>query len=283
MPATLILGVRGQLGTALHARMPQAIGLGRAELNVDDLDNLAHTLDEHQPQQIINCTAWNQVDLAETETAAAFHTNALVPRALARYCQQRECRLVHVSTDYVFGGNANPGRGWTEDDRPIPSSVYGSSKLAGENFVLTECPAAQVIRTCGLYGFGGNGNFVTTMLKLARAGRSLKVVDDQICTPTLVEDLAVAIEALLASSEPGLFHVTNRGHSSWFEFAQQIFSLADVQADLSPVSSAEYGAAARRPAWSVLDCSRFERVTGQTLPTLDDALGRFLSEHDTVD
>lgn len=283
MPATLILGVRGQLGTALHARMPQAIGLGRAELNVDDLDNLAHTLDEHQPQQIINCTAWNQVDLAETETAAAFHTNALVPRALARYCQQRECRLVHVSTDYVFGGNANPERGWTEDDRPIPSSVYGSSKLAGENFVLTECPAAQVIRTCGLYGFGGNGNFVTTMLKLARAGRSLKVVDDQICTPTLVEDLAVAIEALLASSEPGLFHVTNRGHSSWFEFAQQIFSLAGVQADLSPVSSAEYGAAARRPAWSVLDCSRFERVTGQTLPTLDDALSRFLSEHDTVD
>ncbi|WP_237226814.1 dTDP-4-dehydrorhamnose reductase [Rubinisphaera sp. JC750] len=283
MPATLILGVRGQLGTALHARLPQAIGLGRAELNVDDLDNLAHTLDDHQPQQIINCTAWNQVDLAETDAAAAFHTNALVPRALARYCQQRECRLVHVSTDYVFGGNANPSRGWTEVDRPIPASVYGSSKLAGENFVLTECPAAQVIRTCGLYGYGGKGNFVTTMLKLARAGKSLRVVDDQICTPTSVEDLAVAIEALLASSEPGLFHVTNRGQTSWFEFAQQIFSLAGVQADLSPVSSVEYGAPARRPAWSVLDCSRFERVTGQTLPSLEDTIGRFLGEHDTVE
>jgi len=283
MSATLILGVRGQLGTALHARMPQAIGLGRDELNVDDLNTLADALDEHDPGLIINCTAWNQVDLAETETAAAFHTNAFVPRALARYCQSRECRFVHISSDYVFGGNPNPGRAWTEQDRPIPSSVYSSSKLAGENFVLTECPAAQVIRTCGLYGYGGKGNFVTTMLKLARAGRALRVVDDQICSPTLVDDLAKAIDALLASSQSGLFQVTNRGELSWYEFAKLIFAKAGVKTDLTPVTSDEYGAAARRPAWSVLDCSKYETTTGQTLPTIEDALDRFLQDEESAD
>src|SRR5207245_2771295 len=164
--------------------------------------------------------------------------------------------LVHYSTDYVFGLDGSRATPLTEDDSPGPVSVYGLSKLAGEYLVRSICPKHFVIRTCGLYGVWGSGgkggNFVETMLRVAGQGKPLRVVADQVCTPTYTVDLAEATAALLPTGRYGLYHLTSGGSCSWYEFARAIFELSGVRADLSPITSAEYKAAARRPGYSVL-------------------------------
>ena len=171
-------------------------------------------------------------------------------------CRDLDCCLVHFSTDYVFGMDAGRGRPWTEDDPPGPLSVYGLSKLAGEYLVRSTCPKHFVIRTCGLYGVRGSGgkggNFVETMLRLAGNGKPLRVVNDQRCTPSYTADVAAAVASLLATNRYGLYHVTNAGNCTWFEFAREIFRLADVRVELTPISSLNSGAPARRPDYSVL-------------------------------
>lgn len=265
---------------------PDAVGLTHADVEITDPASIAAALDQSLPDVVINTAAYNQVDKAEQELQAAFAINAFGPLHLARFCAERSLTFVHVSTDYVFGQDARRATPYTELDLPGPVSVYGTSKLAGEHLVRATCPQSFVVRTCGLYGrptSAGKGNFVRTMLKLAKDRDELKVVDDQHCTPTSTADLAAAIIALLETDAYGLYHITNAGSTTWYGFAKAIFELSGIDIRVTPIASAEFAAAARRPPYSVLDCTRFTERTGATLRPWRDALAEYLSQHDKLD
>jgi dTDP-4-dehydrorhamnose reductase len=201
---------------------------------------------------------------------------------LALACNEAGARFVHFSTDYVFGADAARTASYTEDDAPGPVSVYGQSKRAGERAVLSASPRHLVIRTCGLYGVWGSGgkggNFVETMLRVAGQGKPLRVVHDQRCTPSYTADVADAAVQLIGRGGAGLFHVVNGGECSWFEFAAEIFRQSGLKPDLTPITSAEFAAAAKRPAYSVLSTAK---LTGFGVPPLRpwaDALAEYLVE-----
>jgi dTDP-4-dehydrorhamnose reductase len=281
-----VLGATGQLGRDLCPRLPgEVVPLSRTGSPAVDLtrgESLRGILDAIGPDVIVNCAAYNFVDRAESEPEAAFAVNVWGVRELARWCGSRDCLLVHFSTDYVFGLDTVARRPWTEADPPGPVSVYGLSKLAGEYLVRSLCPRHLVLRTCGLYGVWGSGgkggNFVETMLRLTREGKPLRVVDDQICTPSYTLDVAEAAVALLKADRPGLYHVTNSGGCSWYDFARTIFELASVRADLTPIASSAYAAAARRPAYSVLDAVGLRGLGMPPLRPWQEALSAYLHE-----
>ena len=284
----VITGGRGQLGAdlerALHAHAP--VVLDRAALDVTHADAVASRIAELAPTVVLNTAAYNKVDVAEDEPDAAWRTNALAPRALAAACDAVGALLVHFSTDYVFGA---PGRTpWHEDDAPSPTSVYAVTKLAGEHFAR-RAERHVVIRTCGLYGLHGAGgkgtNFVETMLRLGGGGKPIRVVDDQILAPTATRDLAALVAAIVerwrADPRPellGLLHATNGGACSWFEFAKEIFRQAGLSPDLQPTSTADYGARAARPSYSVLANERLQRIGLPPLRPWQDALAAYLAE-----
>jgi dTDP-4-dehydrorhamnose reductase len=256
-PRIVVLGSAGQLGRDLCARLPgEVIALTRADAELTDHAAVTKALSAHQPQIVINCAAWNLVDKAEDEPLQAFAVNTLTPRCLAQASKTLGFLLVHFSTDYVYGLDAQRSTPYLESDAPGPVSIYGLSKLAGEYCVRAAGPEHLVIRTCGLYGRHGSGgkggNFVETMLKLAAQGKPLRVVADQVLTPSSTTDVAAATVELIQRGARGLRHVTNSGQCSWFEFARVILELAGVQAELSPTTSEAYGARAKRPAFSVL-------------------------------
>lgn len=285
MPAggpTLLLGARGQLGSDLARVLGGAdlVALGRPELDVTDAAALARAVADVAPAVILNGTAFNRVDDAEADPAPAFAVNAVAVHHLARLAARHGARLVHFSTDYVFGG-AGPGP-YTEDAAPAPLSAYGVSKLAGEWCVRSAGPRHLVIRSSGLYGVAGSrgkgGNFVETMLRLAHEQKPIRVVDDQVLSPTYTADLAEAVVRLLAADPPGgVYHLTNGGACSWFEFARRIFDLCDLRPDLAATSSAAFGARARRPSNSVLVSTRLETLGLAPLRPWPEALAAYLA------
>jgi dTDP-4-dehydrorhamnose reductase len=253
----VIVGSVGQLGRDLCSQLSgQVVPLTRKELELTNAAGVRATLTALQPDVVINCAAYNFVDKAEDEAEMAFAVNALGPRLLADACNDLDAVLVHFSTDYAFGLDTNRRTPYRESDVPGPLNLYGISKLAGEYAVRSRCPRHLVIRTCGLYGRWGSGgkggNFVETMLRIARQGKPLRVVYDQVCTPSYTVDVAAAAIQLLGVNATGLFHLTNAGQCSWYELAQSIFALRGVAADLTPITTQEYGSRARRPAYSVL-------------------------------
>jgi dTDP-4-dehydrorhamnose reductase len=239
-------------------------------------------LTQLRPDVVINCAAYNFVDKAETEPDAAFAVNAWGPRSLAMVCRDLDCTLVHFSTDYVFGLDEARHTPYTEADAPGPLGVYGLSKLAGEYLVRSICPKHYVIRTCGLYGVWGSGgkggNFVETMLRVAGQGKPLKVVGDQVLTPSYTVDVANAAAALIGTGRYGLYHLTNAGECAWFEFARTIFELAGVKADLSTTTTKEFGAPARRPGYSVLATEKYRGLGLPGIRAWREALGSYLEE-----
>jgi dTDP-4-dehydrorhamnose reductase len=278
-----VLGSFGQLGRDLCPRLQgEVIPLRRSDFDLTDHERLRQRLTELQPDVVVNCAAYNFVDRAESEPEATFGVNAWAVRNLAQVCRDLNALLVHFSTDYVFGLDPARSTPWREDDAPGPISVYGLSKLAGEYFVRSSCPKHFVVRTCGLYGVAGTGgkggNFVETMVRAAGQGKALRVVADQRCTPSFTADVAAAVAALIPTEAYGLYHITNEGDCSWYEFASEIFRRAGLSPALTPISSAEYGAPARRPAYSVLSLERFTSV-GLPRPRLwQDALAAYLRE-----
>ncbi len=255
-----LLGAGGQLGRDLQPRLQgEVVAWTREQGDLTRPVELRASLEALRPDVVVNCAAYNLVDTAESDPTAAFAVNAWGVRDLALICRDLGCALVHFSTDYVFGLDESRRAPWSETDAPGPVSVYGLSKLAGEYMVRSLCPRHFVMRTCGLYGVWGTGgkggNFVETMLRLAEQGKPLRVVADQICTPTYTADLAAATALLATTRRYGLYHATNSGACSWHEFAQAIFERPGVKADLKPITSREFGAAARRPAYSVLATS----------------------------
>ena len=276
-----IIGANGQLGTDLCRELDgdEVTRFVRADFDVRDHVAAAAALDAVRPEVVINTTAFHRVDDCETEVEPAFAVNALAVHALARWCADHQATLAHFSSDYVFAGTVPQPR--TESDSAEPASVYGTSKLAGELLVRATCPRHYVIRTSGLYGAGGSrgkggANFVGLMLRLAREGRSIRVVADQVLTPTYTVDLAQAVGRLIRTGRFGLYHVTNAGACSWYEFALEVFALAGVRADISPTTTAEYGARAQRPAYSVLAHRNLLAAGLPELPEWKDALGRYV-------
>jgi dTDP-4-dehydrorhamnose reductase len=291
MSRVAVVGAAGQLGTELVRQLgrngAETIPFDRSSFDVTDADSAAAVLGAARPELVVNATAYNFVDRAEAEPHAAFAANALGPRNLALWCAANRVTLLHVSTDYVYGGSPEESARrlearvpYLERDAALPPNAYGVSKLAGEHFVRSLCPRHFVVRTCGLSGraAGSKGNFVETMLRLGGERRELRVVDDQHCTPTSVTDLAAALVALVRTDAYGLYHATNAGATTWCGFAREIFTLAGLDVVVRPVTSAEYGAKARRPAYSVLDSSRLEGVLGRPLPPWRDGLSAYLAE-----
>jgi dTDP-4-dehydrorhamnose reductase len=258
---TVVVGSRGQLGRELVALLgPEVAWAGdRAELDVTDAEAVSALVARERPDVVFNATAYNRVDAAETEPAAAFAVNAFAPHFLARAAREAGALLVHYSTDYVFDGTA--ARPYREDDLPRPLGVYGTSKLAGEHLVAAAGSEHLVVRTSGVFGRGGSeqkgGSFVERIVAQAQAGQPLRVVADQVFAPTFAADLAAASIALLRAGGRGLFHVTNAGCCSWHDLAVGALLAAGLDVPVERISTDSLRLPARRPAYSVLDGSRY--------------------------
>ncbi len=258
----VVLGSRGLLGQALCRTLTgNAIGLDRVSLDITHGSAVRNRLMSLVPDLVINAAGWTDVDAAEANPAAAHAINAEAVRHLALVCRDAGAALLHFSTDHVFDGERTPRLPYHESDRASPINVYGRTKLLGEDYIREILPRHFIIRTCGLYGArsGGHGkrSFVEAIAAKARRGERLKVVADQECTPTSVDDLAQAVKRLLESHAYGLYHLTNASECTWFEFAETVLRLLRFPADLSPISTAAYATAAKRPAYSVLDCDKW--------------------------
>ena len=286
-----LVGAGGQLASDLLPLLPDdTVALRHAQIELTDAESVKRALETADPDMVINTAAYNLVDQAEDEPETAFSVNGLGTRNLALACSDRDCTLVHLSTDYVYGHDADRRKPYLEDECPGPVNVYGTSKLAGELFVRSLCPKHVVVRTCGLYGVAGSrgkgGNFIETMLRLAkRVGsenssivKALQVVSDQRCTPSFTVDVARAVAYLASTDGYGVYHVTNTGCCTWNELAHEIFRLEEIDVEVSPITSDEFGARARRPAYSVLACDRYRSVGGPPLPPWQEALATYLSK-----
>jgi dTDP-4-dehydrorhamnose reductase len=253
---TLLIGANGQLGSDIVAAWPadELVALTHADVEVTDRENVAAVIAHHQPDLVINTSAFHNVDVCETEPERAFLVNAIAPMYVADACASHGAAILHISTDYVFSGTA--GRAYTERDLPDAINVYGNAKAAGEQLVRTRHERHYIVRTSGLYGVAGSsgkgGNFVERMLQLARDGQDIRVVADQTLSPTFTADLAAKLLELARSGLFGTYHVTNTDATSWHDFARTIFAMASVDAKLSPTTTASFGAKAVRPEYSVL-------------------------------
>jgi dTDP-4-dehydrorhamnose reductase len=260
----LVAGALGQLGRELVAQLGGEVAWsgGRADLDVTDSRAVADVVGRVRPDVVWNATSWNRVDAAEAEPASAFAVNAAAPHFLARAALAGGALLVHFSTDYVFDGTA--GRPYTEEDAPRPLGAYGASKLAGEQLVAAAGGEHLVVRTSGLLGRGGSsqkgGSFVDRMLARARAGEKLRVVDDQVFSPTCAADLAAASIALVRARARGLFHVANTGSCTWHELACAALAAAGVSAPVEKIALADLALPASRPVYSVLEAARYRTL-----------------------
>lgn len=255
-----VLGAGGQLGSDLvQVISPEdLITLKHPDIDVCDFACVRRVLMEVEPSIVINTAAFHRVDDCEAEPDKTFSVNALGARNVAVVTQELKAKLVYISTDYVFGGETQPRDiPYTEFDTPVSLNIYGKSKLAGEDFVRHLCHKHFIVRTSGLFGIAGasgkGGNFVETMLRLARERDELRVVNDQVFSPTYTKDLAGKIAQLINTEYYGIFHITNNGHCSWYQFATEILRLAGLKTPIIPVTSDEYPQKARRPRFSVLD------------------------------
>ena len=249
---TLVTGSGGQLGQELVGLLPgrghEVVALSRGELDIADAGAVGRALEEHAPDLVINAAAYTNVDGCETETGLAYRVNALGPRNLAQLCGRRGSDLLHVSTNYVFDGGSE--RPYEPFDRPDPISAYGRTKRAGEEYVRDLTDRWYVVRTAGVYGKGHN--FVRTMLRVAGERDVLKVKDDEFVSPTYARDLAEGIVGVIEAGRYGLYHLTNSGSCSWYEFTREIFRLAGLKVEVVPVPGSEYPLPAARPSNGVL-------------------------------
>ncbi len=276
----LVFGARGQLGgrltLELEARGAEVVALGRADVDVTDAAAVRDALAAHAPDVVFNGAAYNAVDLAEAEPDAAMRLNAYAPGVLAAASREAGAVFVHYSTDYVFGdGHAAP---IDESHAPTPMSVYGRSKLLGERVALANNPRTFVVRCCGLYS-ARRRNFVRTMIHHGLKGTPLRVVSDQHVSPTWVAPLARTSLELCRTGLFGTYHAVAHGECSWHEYASAIFELTGIEADLTPVLQADWGAAAPRPSYSSLDNMMLRQLGLDDLSHWRDDLATFLAEH----
>jgi dTDP-4-dehydrorhamnose reductase len=275
-----IIGANGQLGVdlcrVLAAQKISVLPLTHRDIDVSDSGHVERVLSSIQADVVISTAAFHKVEECEKQPTQSFAVNAVGPRNLALACRRKNAVLVHFSTDYVFDGAQS--RPYTESDLPRPLNVYGVSKLAGEHMLRLTWERHFVVRTCGLYGVAGSagkgGNFVETRLKKANEGMPIRVVDDQVLTPTFTGDLAEAVSQLLRTEAYGLYHVSAEGECSWYEFARKIFELEELTVDLRPVSTREFPSPVQRPAYSVLSKQKLNHL-GLGMPRWEGGLSRY--------
>jgi dTDP-4-dehydrorhamnose reductase len=280
-----LIGADGQLGTDIYKYFTDCglsiIPLTENEIDVCDSKICSNVLLQLKPEIIINTAAFNMVDACEEETSKAFAVNSVGVKNVAEICVKTGSILIHFSTDFVFGGY-DKREPYTEDDCPAPISAYGLSKLAGEYVIRYMLDKYYICRLCGLYGHAASiskgYNFVELMLKLAKEGRSLKVVDDQILTPTSTMDVTKKLYELIRIDRFGLYHITNTGQCSWYDFACEIFVQAGLDPDISAVSTAAFGAKAKRPGYSVLDNKRLRDAGLDDMRHWKEALADYIKE-----
>jgi dTDP-4-dehydrorhamnose reductase len=252
----VVIGPNGQLGTDISQTWPaeELIGLTHAQIEVADRASVMSAIGELRPALVVNTSAFHNVDLCETELDRAFAVNTLGAAHLADACREHGAALMHISTDYVFPGTASEP--YAETDCVGPRTVYGLSKAAGEQLIRNRLPAHYIVRTSGLYGVAGasgkGGNFVERMLQLARDGKDIKVVDDQVLSPTFTADLAQKLLEIAGAGRHGTYHVTSSESCSWYEFARTIFETTRTRVSLEPTTTANFASPAVRPAYSVL-------------------------------
>lgn len=284
----LVTGGKGQLANEIKS----ILKTGKSEIgsysskNIDatfvDVDELDITnskavkkyIGNLKPDVVINCAAFTNVDGCETSTDAAFKVNAIGPRNLAIACEEVDAKLMHISTDYVFSGVGNTPR--REFDETKPQSAYGTTKLMGENYVREFCSKYYIVRTAWLYGYEGN-NFVYTMLKLAKANDSIKVVNDQKGNPTNANDLAYHILKLIKTEEYGIYHCTGEGECTWHDFASRIIELSGENCIVNPCTSDEFKSPTKRPEYSSLDNMMLRCTVGNEMRNWETAIECFMN------
>lgn len=273
-----VIGCNGMLGTDLVGACRTAgiepLGLDLPGFDVTKFEQVRANLPE--VDRVVNCAAYVRVDDAESQREQAYAVNAEGAGNVARICSARGIGMIHISTDYVFDGRK--GSAYSENDRVNPLSVYGASKLAGEELIRGAGGRSLIVRTQSLFGVRG-ANFVRTIAqRLKKSDEPLRVVNDQFSSPTYTRHLAEAIVRLLQSEREGIVNVVAFGHCSWFEFAQAIARRVKPGAKINAVGSAEYPRPATRPAYSVLDTTRYRNWTGSSLPTWQQGLDEYLAE-----
>ncbi len=273
----LITGANGQLGRELHASLErqlpgQTVYTDAEQLDITDARQVEDFISTGNFTHIVNCAAYTAVDKAESDQTMCYRINADAVCNLASVAAKCGCKVIHISTDYVFDGRAHSP--YRETDKVNPLSTYGASKRKGEMVLLSLCPDAIIIRTAWLYSTTGH-NFVKTMLKLGRENKEIRVVSDQVGTPTYASDLAEAIVGILRARQwtPGIFHFTDEGVCSWYDFSKAIFRYAGIRnCKVIPINTEDYPTAAVRPPYSVLDKTTIKKTYGIEIPHWEESL-----------
>jgi dTDP-4-dehydrorhamnose reductase len=287
MKKVLLIGANGQVGQELQLTLPQlgeVISISRTELDLTNSEKISHLIEEIHPDYLVNAAAYTAVDRAENEPELAQLINATAPKVMAEWSEKFGIKFLHISTDYVFDGRKNTP--YLESDTTNPLGVYGRSKLAGEEQIQGSNSNAIILRTAWVYGSYGKGNFVKTMLRLAKEREELKVVVDQVGSPTWAKDIAEAITGLLinADNPSGIYHFTNSGVASWFDLTKAIFEEAKTNniplkiQRVIPITTAEYPTPAVRPAYSVLSGQKISQPLGYIPPYWRDSLKSMLNQ-----
>lgn len=282
----LLLGPNGQLGHDIRRVHEQEggpfelIAVPRKQLDVAVAGMVEKTLAAEDFDVLINCTSYHKTDEVEDNATHAFAVNTHAVQAMAQICAAKRARLIHISTDYVFGGDVTHTRPFREDDPVAPVNVYGASKAMGETLARLTAADVVILRVASLFGVAGSsgkgGNFVETIIRTGRKTRTLRVVADQVMSPTATADVAHVITQIVRDGcSPGLYHVVNTGTASWFDFARSIIHLARIDADVAPCRTQAYPTRAMRPRYSVMDNTRISASFGE-MPAWQESLANYL-------
>lgn len=273
----LVTGSTGQLGSdvvkELLKRGYSTLSPNRSELNLCSEDNIRNYILNSNCEAIVHCAAYTQVDKAEDEKDLCIKINATATKHIAKCAKILDIPMIYISTDYVFDGTKD-GK-YTENDETNPINIYGESKLAGEKYVQEILDKYYIVRTSWVFNINGK-NFIETMLRLSKANNQLSIVNDQIGSPTYTKDLSRLLVDMLETSKYGLYHATNEGYCSWYEFADTIFKLANINIDIKAINSNEYASRAKRPMNSKLSKDKLIEYGFKPLPHWEDALKDYL-------
>lgn len=274
----LVTGVKGQLGhdmvNELERRGMEALGVDIEEMDITDASSVERVIKDASPDAVIHCAAYTAVDAAEENEELCRRVNRDGPQNIANVCKELDIKMVYISTDYVFGGEGQ--HFWKPEDQCDPQSVYGKTKYEGELAVMNTLDKYFIVRIAWVFGINGK-NFVRTMLNLSKSHDTVRVVNDQFGSPTYTFDLARLLADMVVTDKYGIYHATNEGTCSWYEFACAIFKEAGVQIDVVPVTTKEYAAKAKRPANSRMDNGKLAANGFEMLPAWQDALARYIA------
>ena len=275
----LVTGIHGQLGhdvmEELEKRGHEAVGVDVAEMDITDEEKVREVFSEICPEAVIHCAAYTAVDRAEEEEETCRLVNAEGTEHIAGICREKDCKLLYLSTDYVFPGEGE--RPWEPEDPAAPLNVYGQTKYEGEQAIRCYLDKFFIVRISWVFGING-GNFVKTMLRLGKEKGAVTVVSDQIGSPTYTRDLSALLADMIEGEKYGIYHASNEGFCSWYEFAKEIFRLAGLKVSVTPVDSGQFQTRAKRPKNSRLNKDKLIKNGFNRLPAWQDALRRYLEE-----